>query len=70
MQIYTPIEAAREAGNKYLAVLVAGRFARYLNELPPDVSGASDQKLTTVALDALVSGDLSYKLVRRRRTEA
>lgn len=70
MQIYTPMEAAREAGNKYLAVLVAGRFARYLNELPIDRSGAADQKLTTVALDALVSGDLSYKLVRRRRPEA
>lgn len=68
MRIYTPQEAAREAGNKYLGVLVAARFARYLNELPhaPD----HDQKLTTVALDALASSKLSYKLLRRRRSEA
>ena len=68
MQIYTPMEAAREAGNKYLAVLVAGRFARYLNELPRDRS--AEEKLTTTALDALCSGELSYKLVRRRRADA
>jgi DNA-directed RNA polymerase subunit K/omega len=68
MQIYTPMEAAREAGNKYLAVLVAGRFARYLNELPRDHT--AEEKLTTTALDALCSGDLSYKLIRRRRTDA
>ncbi len=68
MRIYTPHEAAREAGNKYLGVLVAAKFARYLNELPPGMD--QDRKLTTVALDALASGQLSYKLLRRRRSEA
>lgn len=68
MRIYTPQEAAREAGNKYLGVLVAARFARYLNELPQGTE--HDRKLTTVALDALASGQLSYKLLRRRRSEA
>jgi hypothetical protein len=29
-----------------------------------------DEKLTTKALDSLTSGDLNYKLVRRRRSEA
>ena len=71
MRIYTPQEAAREAGNKYLAVLVAARFCRYLNELPRDRQiGTKDEKLTTVALDSLVDGDLEYKLLRRRRSEA
>ena len=36
MRIYTPMEAAREAGNKYLGVLVAAKFSRFLNELPKD----------------------------------
>ena len=71
MRIYTPAEAAREAGNKYLAVLVAGKFSRYLNELPRDQQvGKKEEKLTTIALEALVDGDLEYKLVRRRRSEA
>lgn len=70
MRIYTPVEVARQAGNKYLGVLVAAKFARYANELPKERLTQKDQKLTTVSLDALTEGDLSYKLVRRRRSEA
>ena len=36
MKIYTPVDAAKKAGNKYLGVLVAAKFARYLNEFPRD----------------------------------
>ncbi|HXE56896.1 MAG TPA: hypothetical protein VNK43_02750 [Gemmatimonadales bacterium] len=68
MRIVTPSEAARPAGNKYLGVLVAARFARYLNEL--NIHRKGEEKLTTMALDALVSGKLTYKLLRRRRSEA
>ncbi len=71
MKIYTPHDAAAAAdGNKYLGVLVASRFARYLNEFPRDRLADRDEKLTTTALDSLARQDLSYKLVRRRRSEA
>jgi DNA-directed RNA polymerase subunit K/omega len=70
MHITTPHDVARKAGNKYLGVLVAAKFARYLNELPRDRLIAQEEKLTTKSLDALVKGDLEYKLVRRRRSEA
>ncbi len=71
MRITTPNEVARRAGNKYLGVLVAAKFARYLNEFPKDqLAVQDDEKLTTKALDALTGGDLNYKLVRRRRSEA
>jgi DNA-directed RNA polymerase subunit K/omega len=71
MKIYTPIEAAMAAdGNKYLGVLVASRFARYLNEFPRDHLAEREEKLTTTALEALAQRELSYKLVRRRRSEA
>ena len=71
MRITTPIEVARRAGTKYLGVLVAAKFARYLNEFPKDqLAVQDDEKLTTKALDALTGGDLNYKLVRRRRSEA
>ena len=70
MRIITPAEVARQAGNKYLGVLVAAKFARYLNDFPKDQLDASEEKLTTRALDALVEGDLNYKLLRRRRSEA
>ncbi len=68
MRITTPAEVAKQAGNKYLGVLVAARFARYLNELNLDRKG--EEKLTTMALDSLTSGELNYKLLRRRRSEA
>ena len=70
MRIITPSEVAAEAGNKYLGVLVAARFARYLNELPRERLVQQEEKLTTKALDALVKNELEFKLVRRRRSEA
>jgi hypothetical protein len=56
-------------------VLVAARFARYLNEFPREsitqierVEGV--KKLTTLALMKLTSGELTFRELRRRRTEA
>lgn len=70
MRIITPQEVANQTQNKYLGVLVAARFARFVNEFPRDRSVDFEQKLTTRALDELVQGHLRYKLVRRRRQEA
>ena len=70
MEIFTPADAARNAGTKYRSILVAARFARYLNEFPKDQLATSGEKLTTKAMQSLVDGDLNYKLVRRRRSEA
>lgn len=69
MQIITPDELAERAGNKYLGVLVAARFARYVNDFPRDRSVQFEKKLTTRALEELVDGGLTYRLVRRRRHE-
>jgi hypothetical protein len=68
MQIFTPTDVAHRAGNKYLGVLVAAKFARFINEFPRDRS-LEEKKLTTRSLENLTSGDLSYRLVRRRRQE-
>ena len=70
MRITTPSEVARQAGNKYLGVLVAAKFARYLNEFPKDQLNAQGEKLTTKAMQSLVDGELNYKLLRRRSSEA
>jgi DNA-directed RNA polymerase subunit K/omega len=69
MQIITPDELAQRAGNKYLGVLVAARFARYVNDFPRDRSVQFEKKLTTQALEELVAGGLTYRLIRRRRHE-
>lgn len=68
MQIFTPDQIAEQAGNKYLGVLVAARFARYVNDFPRDRS-LEEKKLTTRALEELASGRLQYRLIRRRRQE-
>jgi DNA-directed RNA polymerase subunit K/omega len=68
MEIVTPTEVAGRAGNKYLGVLVAAKFARFVNEFPRDRS-VEEKKLTTRALESLAGGELSYRLVRRRRHE-
>ena len=44
MRITTPSEVAKQAGNKYLGVLVAAKFARYLNEFPKDHPATSGEK--------------------------
>ena len=70
MRIYTPQEVGRQAGDKYLGVLVAAKFAPYANELPKErLAAMKDEKLTTTSLTALTDGDLQYKIVRRRRSE-
>jgi DNA-directed RNA polymerase subunit K/omega len=69
MRILTPTEIARRAGNKYLGVLVAAKFARFVNEFPRDRTVEFEKKLTTRALEELASARLTYKLVRRRRHE-
>jgi len=74
MEIFTPSDAARNAGTKYRAILVAAKFARMLNEMPKDrqvqwEEEDRQQKLTTLAMSKLVDGDLGFKELRRRRSE-
>jgi DNA-directed RNA polymerase subunit K/omega len=74
MEIFTPQEAARTAGTKYRAVLVSAKFARMLNEMPRDRQVQWEEqdrqsKLTTLALRKLVSGELGFRELRRRRSE-
>jgi DNA-directed RNA polymerase subunit K/omega len=69
MRVYTPGEVAKHAGNKYLGVLVAAKFARVLNEFPRDRSSSREKKLTTRALEDLASGDIQYRVLPRARGE-
>jgi len=69
MRVYTPGEVAKHAGNKYLGVLVAAKFARVLNEFPRDRSAPGEKKLTTRALEDLTEGEIEYRVVPRRRSE-
>ena len=65
MQVFTPLEVAENAGNKYLGVLVAAKFARFVNEFPRDRSIDHEKKLTTQSLEELTAGSLTYRLVWR-----
>lgn len=69
MRIITPSEVATQTQNKYLGVLVAAKFARFVNEFPRDRSVDFEEKLTTRAFDELVRSNLKFRLVRRRRQE-
>ncbi|MEK6610602.1 MAG: hypothetical protein AABZ35_06755 [Gemmatimonadota bacterium] len=70
MRVFTPVEIAKQAGNKYVGVLVAAKFARFVNDFPRDRSYEREKKLTTTSLEELSSGALQYKITRRRRQEA
>lgn len=63
MQVFTPIEVAKRAANKYLGVLVAAKFARIMNEFPRIGSLAHEKKLTTKALEALTSDEINFHVV-------
>lgn len=68
MKVFTPFEVAETAGgNKYLGVLVAALYARELNALPLTTSPYGADKLTTQALEELTSGQIEFRLVKRRR---
>ena len=69
MRVFTPVEIAKHAANKYLGVLIAAKFARVLNEFPRDRSSSKEKKLTTRALEELAGGEMSYRVVPKRRGE-
>ncbi|MEO5826511.1 MAG: hypothetical protein ABIR59_11540 [Gemmatimonadales bacterium] len=74
MEIFTPHEVAEHTGSKYRGILVASKFARYLNDFPRDAVERWERtegvkKLTTLALMKLTSGELTFRELRRRRTE-
>ncbi len=66
MRVFTPDELSNGATNKYLAVLVAAKYARVLNEFPRDRSATKEKKLTTRAMEELARSDIDYKVTRRR----
>ncbi|MGI9628298.1 MAG: DNA-directed RNA polymerase subunit omega [Longimicrobiales bacterium] len=68
MRVFTPAEMADTNQSKYLGVLVAARYARELNLLPRETLPLGDsKKLTTRALEAITSGQVEYRLVKRRK---
>lgn len=70
MQVFTPSSVSKHTGSKYLGVLVAARYGRELNALPREaVPAGLEKKLTTRALEALVAGNIEFRLVKRRRKE-
>jgi DNA-directed RNA polymerase subunit K/omega len=68
-KVYSPEDLVPAAPDKYMGVLVAAKYARELNVLPLERSPYGANKLTTMALAALASGDLEFRLVKRRRAE-
>ena len=70
MKVFTPGSVASHTGSKYLGVLVAAKYARELNSLPREAMPLGEEKkLTTRALEALTSGQIEFRLVKRRRRE-
>jgi len=72
MRVFTPsdlVGVKDKAANKYLAVLIAAKHARVLNEFPRDRSSSREKKLTTRSMEELASGGIVYRVVPRRRAE-
>ena len=67
MQVFTPNEIAKHSANKYLAVLVAAKYARVLNDFPRVPGRSGEKKLTTRALEELTADHLDYTIVPRKR---
>jgi DNA-directed RNA polymerase subunit K/omega len=51
-------------------VLVAAKYTRELNSLPRETMAlGAEKKLTTRALEALTSGQIEFRLVKKRRRD-
>jgi DNA-directed RNA polymerase subunit K/omega len=68
MRVFTPNEVTVHATNKYLAILVAAKYSRVLNDFPRDRAKSGEKKLTTRSLEDLSGGDIEYRVVPRRRS--
>ncbi|HIA98665.1 MAG TPA: hypothetical protein EYO30_01545 [Gemmatimonadetes bacterium] len=63
MRVFTPDEVAVGTESKYLGV-------RELNTLPSEAMPLGEEKkITTRALEALTSGQIEFRLVKRRKRE-
>jgi len=70
MQVFTPDEVASHSYSKYLGVVVAAKYTRELNLLPREVLPLGEsKKLTTRALEALTSGQIEFRLMKRRKLD-
>jgi len=70
MRVFTPDEVATGTESKYLGVLVAAKYSRELNTLPSEAMPLGEEKkLTTKALEALTSGQIEFRLVKRRKQQ-
>jgi DNA-directed RNA polymerase subunit K/omega len=70
MRVFTPDETAAATNSKYLGVLVAAKYTRELNSLPRETMAlGAEKKLTTRALEALTSGQIEFRLVKKRRRD-
>jgi DNA-directed RNA polymerase subunit K/omega len=68
MRVFTPLEVTHHVANKYLAVLVAAKFTRILNERRlPGMSAVHEKKLTTQSLEALSQGEIPHRVLTRKR---
>ena len=70
MYVFTPADVAAGSESKYLGVLVAAKYARELNSLPSEALPLGEEKkLTTRSLEALTSGQIEFRLVKKRRRD-
>jgi DNA-directed RNA polymerase subunit K/omega len=67
MQVFTPLDIAKHAANKYLGVLIAAKYARVLNEATLGRASQRAKKLPPQSLEDLSSGRIQYKVQPRRR---
>lgn len=66
-KVFSPEDLVPNAPDKYMGVLVSAKYARELNALPLERSPYGARKMTTMALEALESGNLEFRLSSRRR---
>jgi len=70
MRVFTPNEVSKGTESKYLGVLVAAKYTRELNSLPREVLPLGEEKkLTTRSLEALTSGQIEFRLVKKRKVQ-
>ena len=69
MLVVTPDDLRKVTPSKYMACVVAAKYARRLHDMKRETTQFIEEKVTTESLSRLCKNDLNFEIVSRRMSK-